>query len=177
MTWKFLNVNGKAGAKRRALLGLVTAAAMAVGAMSPALADDLSPMNPFAKFADPVQSVLAVQTTFEGRGDVVRVVVYDSEDSFLQQPRARLDGRLDDTGLALLPISTLTHGQVASGDYALVVYLDENNDGRLNRNFVGKPKEPFIFSNNIKPKLSKPSFEQTRVALAPGKVVVVTLQN
>lgn len=162
---------------RRAAINSVAALLIGASAISAAIADDLAPLDPFAKFADPLQSVLAVQTTFEGRGDVVRVVVYDSADNFLEQPSARYDGRLDDTGLALIPISILSRSQQMSGDYALVIYLDENNDGRLNRNFLGKPKEPFIFSNNIKPKLSKPSFDQTRVQLAPGKVVVVTLQD
>jgi len=118
-----------------------------------------------------------VQTTFASEGKRVRVIVYDSAEDFLEQPRAKFGALLDDTGLALLPVSTLSNGRVMAGDYALVVGLDENGDGRLNRNFLGKPTEPFVFSNNIKPKLSKPSFDKTRVTLNPGRVLVLTLDN
>lgn len=39
------------------------------------------------------------------------------------------------------------HIQLKSGDYAFCVYHDINNDGKLNTNAIGIPKEPFGFSN------------------------------
>lgn len=41
---------------------------------------------------------------------------------------------------------------VPSGEYALVVYLDENNNERIDKNFIGIPKEPIGFSNRYQPK-------------------------
>ena len=37
-------------------------------------------------------------------------------------------------------------------DFALVVYFDQNNNGRLDRNFLGIPSEPIGFSGGYKPK-------------------------
>jgi len=38
-----------------------------------------------------------------------------------------------------------------AGEYALVVYHDENGNGRLDRNFIGIPSEPLGFSNRYRP--------------------------
>lgn len=44
-------------------------------------------------------------------------------------------------------------------NYAISLYHDVNSDNECNLNFLGIPKEPYAFSNNFRPKLSKPSFK------------------
>ena len=41
---------------------------------------------------------------------------------------------------------------VESGEYALLVYFDENGNGRIDKNFIGIPNEPLGFSNRYRPK-------------------------
>lgn len=41
---------------------------------------------------------------------------------------------------------------VAPGEYALLVHFDENDNGVIDRNFIGIPKEPLAFSNGYRPK-------------------------
>lgn len=50
---------------------------------------------------------------------------------------------------------------VPAGDIALLVYVDENGNGLLDKNFIGIPKEPLGISNNYRPK-GPPTF--TRAA-------------
>jgi len=38
--------------------------------------------------------------------------------------------------------------KLPTGQYGIAIYHDENGDGKLNKNFVGYPSEPFGFSNN-----------------------------
>lgn len=45
------------------------------------------------------------------------------------------------------------------GEYAFFLYQDVNNNGQLERSFVGLPKEPYAFSNNVEIHLSKPSWD------------------
>lgn len=45
------------------------------------------------------------------------------------------------------------------GRYALALYHDMNDNLKLDKNFVGYPKEPYGFSNNFHPVLSGPDFE------------------
>ncbi|MBB5517534.1 DUF2141 domain-containing protein [Amphiplicatus metriothermophilus] len=106
-------------------------------------------------------------------GAAVRLMVYDDPGAFLEETAAKYEARLDDEGVARLSLAAL-----APGPYAFVAYLDENGDGRLNRGgLLGRPKEPYAFSNGVKPKLRRPRFEEAKIDVAPGAVVVITLEN
>ena len=45
----------------------------------------------------------------------------------------------------------------------------------MNRKFIGIPKEPYGFSNNVRPKLSKPTFEACKFHLEDNLVMQITL--
>ena len=49
------------------------------------------------------------------------------------------------------------------GDYSVVAIHDENKNRKLDRNFIGIPKEGFGFANNPHVGLSPPSFDAARV--------------
>ena len=58
------------------------------------------------------------------------------------------------------------------GLYAIALFVDTNKNLKIDKNFLGIPKEQFGFSNNAMGKLSAPSFEQAKF-----KVEKNTLQN
>ena len=58
------------------------------------------------------------------------------------------------------------------GIYAIALFIDGNKNLKIDKNFLGIPKEQFGFSNNAMGKLSAPSFEQAKF-----KVEGNTLQN
>ena len=58
------------------------------------------------------------------------------------------------------------------GVYAIALFVDANKNLKIDKNFLGIPKEQFGFSNNAMGKLSAPSFEQAKF-----KVEGNTLQN
>jgi len=51
------------------------------------------------------------------------------------------------------------------GKYAIAVYHDENKNQKLDKNFVGVPKEGYGFSNNAVGKLGPPKFSETSFSL------------
>ena len=53
-----------------------------------------------------------------------------------------------------------------AGRYAFAVIHDENSNHKLDRNFVGYPKEGFGFSNNPKVFLTAPGFEVAATQVA-----------
>jgi uncharacterized protein (DUF2141 family) len=55
--------------------------------------------------------------------------------------------------------------QLPPGRYAIAVLHDENSNHKLDRNFVGWPKEGFGFSNNPKVNLSSPSFDTAAIQI------------
>ena len=49
---------------------------------------------------------------------------------------------------------------IPPGKYALVCYHDENSNGKLDESMLGMPEEGYCFSNNVKPTLSAPNFNE-----------------
>jgi outer membrane protein len=56
---------------------------------------------------------------------------------------------------------------IPPGEYALLVYYDVNNNDRIDRNFIGIPREPIGFSNGYQPK-GPPSFNRAAFVLKEG---------
>jgi uncharacterized protein (DUF2141 family) len=54
---------------------------------------------------------------------------------------------------------------VEPGDYAVAVFQDLNDNGKLDTRLFGIPKEPYGFSNNFRPRLSAPKFSDCRVTV------------
>jgi len=49
---------------------------------------------------------------------------------------------------------------IPAGKYALVCYHDENSNGKFDESLLGMPEEGYCFSNNVKPTLSAPDFNE-----------------
>ena len=60
-------------------------------------------------------------------------------------------------------------------DYAISIYHDVNSDNECNLNFLGIPVEPYGFSRNFKPKLSKPSFNDCKINTSQKMPVFIAL--
>jgi uncharacterized protein (DUF2141 family) len=54
------------------------------------------------------------------------------------------------------------------GRYAVAVSVDQNKNGKTDKNFVGMPTEPWGVSNNARPKLRAPRFEEAAFSVNPG---------
>jgi uncharacterized protein (DUF2141 family) len=63
---------------------------------------------------------------------------------------------------------------VDPGVYAIVVFLDENENGELDKNFLGIPKEDYGFSNNIIPATRSATFKEASFTLngKPGTIFI-----
>lgn len=59
--------------------------------------------------------------------------------------------------------ATYTFKGLEAGSYSVAIYHDQNEDGVCNTNALGIPTERYGFSNNVKPLLKAPSFDQTKV--------------
>ncbi|MBL0309932.1 MAG: DUF2141 domain-containing protein [Bacteroidetes bacterium] len=48
------------------------------------------------------------------------------------------------------------------GEFGIAIYQDINSNGVVDRNVLGLPTEPYAFSNNFKPLVKKPSFDNCK---------------
>ena len=89
----------------------------------------------------------------------VAFVLFDSANAFgdLRDPVKLVIAPLDGRDLYRVE-------GVPAGEYALLVYYDENDNGKIDKNFIGIPKEPLGFSNRYKPK-GPPSFSRAAFTL------------
>ena len=80
------------------------------------------------------------------------------------------------------PIDASTRTAIAvwllpPGDYGVAAIHDENSNHKLDRNFIGIPKEGFGFANNPHVALSAPPFTAARVHVScPATDVTIHLQ-
>lgn len=63
---------------------------------------------------------------------------------------------------------------VTPGEVALLVFVDENNNGLIDKNFIGIPKEPLGISNNYRPK-GPPAFERAKFSVIEGETSTVDI--
>ena len=62
------------------------------------------------------------------------------------------------------------------GTYAIALFIDANENLKIDKNFLGIPKEQYGFSNNAMGKLSGPSFEQAKFQVKGNAVQNIKLK-
>jgi len=62
------------------------------------------------------------------------------------------------------------------GMYAIALFIDVNKNLKIDKNFLGIPKEQFGFSNNAMGRLSAPSFEQAMFQVSGNTVQNINLK-
>jgi uncharacterized protein (DUF2141 family) len=72
--------------------------------------------------------------------------------------------------------ATCEFTRVPPGTYAVAVLHDENRNRKLDKNFLGIPQEGWGVSNNVRPAISAPSFQDATFTLKAGANVVVPVK-
>ena len=65
---------------------------------------------------------------------------------------------------------------IPAGTYALFVLHDANNNKKMDKNFLGIPKEGYGASKNKLPFAAAPSFHDNRFVVAPNATVRLTVK-
>ena len=74
--------------------------------------------------------------------------------------------------------TTVVLPNIPPGIYAIEAYQDVNSNNQMDTSWLGLPQEPFGFSRDAVPFLSKPSFDDVKFTLAAGdNVQVLHLQS
>ena len=66
--------------------------------------------------------------------------------------------------------------EIPDGEYAIAFFIDANGNKKLDKNFLGIPKEQYGFSNNAMGTLSAPTFEQAKFKVAGNTVQNIKLK-
>ena len=68
-----------------------------------------------------------------------------------------------------------TFTNIPNGTYAIAVLHDENENEKLDKNFLGIPKEGYGFSNNIRPTFRGANFDESKFELNGHKDIVINM--
>lgn len=106
------------------------------------------------------------------KGDI-KIGVFNTGTNFLKEGAAIKNYSVKvDKNTAVLTITDLP-----KGEYAVSMFHDENSDNIMNTNFIGVPKEPYGFSNNIVPRMSPPKYKDCKFSFSESKTLYIKLIN
>lgn len=119
-------------------------------------------------------NLFAAEVTFRITGlrndlGVVWVGVYKDAESFLKRGKQITeckqnseisDGKVDVTC------------SVEPGTYGVAAYHDENVNKKLDRGFLGFPKEGYAFPNDVRPVFNVPDFEEVLISVGEDNLIL-----
>ncbi|GGI58008.1 DUF2141 domain-containing protein [Winogradskyella haliclonae] len=99
----------------------------------------------------------------------ILIGLYDSEGKFLKKRYRNTIGTINKEK------STIIFKDVPKGVYAISFVHDENDNGKMDTNFMGIPKEDYGCSNNAKGFIGPPKWEDAKFELKEDKTINITL--
>jgi uncharacterized protein (DUF2141 family) len=127
------------------------------------------PMLTFA--ASKLATVQVKITGISNNQGVVRIAMFNMPQAFAEKNNSAPDAF--QKGIAQINEhnqATYIFKNVPYGVYAIKLFHDEDNSGKLKKNLFGKPQEGFGFSNNPPIAHQAPSFDQAKFAVDKSKV-------
>lgn len=100
-------------------------------------------------------------TGMESDEGQVLIGLYDSEEQWLQKPYRGAFGKI------IHGVATVNFRDIPEGVYAISVFHDKDNDGKLKK-FLGMPTERFGASNNAPAKFGPPRWQDAKFQLLGG---------
>lgn len=95
--------------------------------------------------------------------------LFDSPEGFPSDPEPALD-RVEVDPQA--PKTTVTFEDIEAGRYAVAVLHDENGDGEMGTDFLGRPSEGWGVSRDARGSFGPPSFEDAAIDYPGGRVEI-----
>lgn len=101
----------------------------------------------------------------------VKVGLYNSEGTFLNTTFKSLASDIHNH------TATVTFEGIENGEYAVSIYHDENNNGKLDTGFMGIPNEDYASSNNAKGFMGPPKYADAKFQIKTNSKIKITLNN
>ena len=110
-------------------------------------------------------------TDIEKRGGQLYVGLYDKNEGFrdILKTYNKNIVNIDSSSIKII------FKNIPKGVYAISIFHDENENGKLDKNFLGIPIEGYGFSNNIRPILRGASFEESKFKLDGNKKIIIKM--
>src|SRR6266436_3863096 len=102
-------------------------------------------------------TVIVKVTGLRSETGQVKIAVFNSSEKWLgEQPVYSSTINVDSQTV------TWRINDVPYGDYGVAVFHDENSNGKMDKNVLGIPLEPYGFSNNVRITFGPPKWEEAK---------------
>ncbi|TRX36868.1 DUF2141 domain-containing protein [Flavobacterium sp. ZT3R18] len=98
---------------------------------------------------------------------VLKVGLYNSEGTFLKSIYKSIRSEIKENG------AKVTFEGIPKGEYAISVYQDENNNGKLDKNVMGIPSEDVACSNNAKGFMGPPKYKDAKFDIEKNQIIEI----
>ncbi len=124
-------------------------------------------------YADPIDVTVKVSGIESATGGIVVSAYNDADKWFSEEVAARVREQLSDNSGSSISLAIT----LEPGEYALTAYHDENDNKKLDANFIGIPKEPSGLSNDHRPKFGPPKYKKAAIEIREaGQIIDITLR-
>ena len=117
--------------------------------------------------------IIASISNFENNKGVCRACIFNSEASFKGESGSPVQ-------CVQVPVSNkktqLEFNNVPSGTYAIFLFHDTNGNNKMDKNFMGIPKEGYGASQNRLPFASAPSFNENRFTISNNTITRLNIK-
>lgn len=97
------------------------------------------------------------------------IAVYNNESDFLDKTYMGTKSDISNNGCVV------TFENIPEGTYAVSIFHDENDNDKLDSNFIGIPKEDYGCSNDAKGFMGPPKWKDAKFELKSDKTITITL--
>ena len=126
--------------------------------------------------ANPVEtsSVTVVVSSLVSTTSTVKLYFYNTRAGFLKSGKWAFSRSVNPEGKRAFTLPV----DLPKGEWAVAITQDMNNNNKVDKNFLGIPTEPYAFSNNIRPTVAAPEFDECKFLVdGPGRVVSIVLKK
>jgi uncharacterized protein (DUF2141 family) len=97
--------------------------------------------------------------------------LYNAKGKFLKTPYKTVSTAIKSN------TASVTFAEIPKGEYTVMVYHDENNNKKLDKNFIGMPKEPVACSNNAKGFMGPPKYDDAKFTISADTKINIKMNE
>lgn len=120
----------------------------------------------------PEEAVIQISEIRSAKGNIIIQVYRDETGYEHQQPYKQFTFSKTNIKAGAMMIKF----PIDAGKYGLTLLDDENSNGKMDKNFIGMPKEGFGFSDFFMETLKKPKFEQFQIDIKKTKSIAIRIK-
>lgn len=119
------------------------------------------------KAQDTYSITVSVENINSNKGKMF-LALYNSEGNFLDKSYKGAKSKIENK------TCTFTFKDIPEGNYAVSIFHDENDNGKMDTNFFGIPKEDYGCSNGAKGFMGPPKWKDAKFELQKNKTITIT---